>query len=326
MSVKLPHGNAFSLKVEDGSTARGPELMADLGERMTFGCSGARFSLCAADENGADRRPSVRPDGVRNGCMVAPAVSGANDAVDISRGSYWLSGVMFTFAGAVDVVLPRPAAGTVKIVSVAVSAGGVAAVTGGADGAAFSAVRGAAGGPPWVATGDIELALVRLSSSASAAIVDGEVVFSPEYSHSPAWSLLPYSALVRFFAPLPAIHAGATARAVWVSWHEPAMAELDTASFRAPVEQNEIDAATLAPTVKRVLPGAARLALSGAQGDLARRIERTVRLYEFRPDAGGTRVELVYAIASVTADYRPRGLAEGEAQLVAVELPVSETA
>ena len=92
MSVKIPTAENLLLKIEDGFTETGPELMADSSDHKTFTSSGERFSLCASDENGIDRRPVVRPDGIRNGCLVLPAVSGSDDALDISAGTAWIAG------------------------------------------------------------------------------------------------------------------------------------------------------------------------------------------------------------------------------------------
>jgi len=324
VSIQLSVAKNFSILVEDGFQARGPALMADSGDGRFFTCGGARFSLCEKDENGIDRTPGVRPDGVRNGCFVSAAADGLADAVDVGHGTAWIGYAPVTVQAAANVAVPRPASGMKKTSSVALDATGAVSVIGGTDGAGFSAARGAAGGPPFVPAGKIELATVALSHNA-AAVKEEEISFMPEYSHAPEYGLSPYSCGVRFFAPLPAIHEGGVARNVWITWDEPIMAAVDAVSLRVPVAQNEIDPQTLKTVRRKIRPGLMKVPLAGNQGDLARRIDRTVRLFECRPDAAGNRRELFYAMVETSADYRPMEAMEGDLLLFAVEFPVAET-
>lgn len=322
MTIQLPSGSSFLLKVEDGFTAKPFEAIADDGGHQTFSCTGTRFSLCEKDENGVDRRPVVAPDGVMNGCFVSPAVSGQANAIDLSAGTLLIGGAMININPAVNVALTRPASGLCRAVSITLTNSGALAMVAGTDGAAFSATRGAAGGPPWVPVGSIELAIVGLAATA-APLADGDIAFAPEYSHAPEYTLLPYTASVRFAAPLAAIHTGAMPRTVWVKWSEPAMATMDAILFRPPVAQHEMDPATMRPVARRIRPGVARWVLSGNAGDLARKAARGPRLYQFQSDAATQRADLFYAHAETTADYRPIDIVEGEALLFPVEFPVT---
>ncbi|MBI5178818.1 MAG: hypothetical protein HZA04_06120 [Nitrospinae bacterium] len=323
MSTALPCADNLQILVEDGFTAHGPALMADGGDRRTFSCAGPRFSLCAKDEYGANRLPLVRPDGVRNGCLVIPSASGAPDAVDVSAGTSWIGGALISVPQTLNIPLPRPAAGMMNVSSVVITGTGTIAVIAGAEAIAFSSVRGTAGGSPFVTEGQVELATVSFTASATAPVKEDELSFSPEYSHAPDYRLLPYFAQVVFSAPLRAIHTGGTARNVWIAWSEPVMTAMDALSFRAPVEQNEPDPQTLLTVRRKVRPGVMRVALTGSRADLARRIDRTTRLFELKPDAAGNRRELFYAVVETSADYRPGEIMEGELLLFAVEYPAT---
>lgn len=323
MSTALPCADNLQILVEDGFTPHGPAPMTDGGDRRTFSCAGPRFSLCAKDENGANRMPIARPDGVRNGCMVVPSASGAPDAVDVSAGTAWIGGALVPVPQALNIAIPRPAAGMKSVSSVIITGTGGISVIPGLENPTFSSVRGAAGGPPYIPAGQAELATISFASSVSTAIKEDGISFSPEYSHAPDHRLLPYSAQVVFSAPLKSIHTGGTARDVWITWNEPLMTAMDALSFRAPVEQYEPDPQTLVPVRRKVRPGVMRVALTGSRADLARRIDRTTRLFELRPDAAGDRREFFYAVVETAADYRPGEIMEGELLLFAVEYPAT---
>jgi hypothetical protein len=296
--------------------------MTDTGNHQLFSSTGSRFSLCENDENGVDRRPVVTPDGVRNGCYISPAASGAANAFDLSAGTLLIGGALVGVSASSGVSVSRPSTGNFRIASIVMSAGGVLSVVNGSDGGVVCATRGATGGPPWVAAGSIELATIILGST-SAPIGDTDISFAPEYSHCPEYTLLPYTAQVRFAAPLAAIHTGASPRAAWVKWSEPSMVSLDAIAFRPPVVIHEIDPVTVRTVARRIKPGAVTWVLSGNGADLNRKMAFGPRLYQFQSDAAQTRADLFFAHAELTADYRPVVIVEGTALLFPVEFPVS---
>ncbi len=321
MTTQLPNGSNFLLKVESGFTAKSYEAMTDIGNHQIFSSTGTRFSLCEKDESGVDRRPVVTPDGVRNGCYVSPAASGAANAFDLSPGTLLIGGAQVNIAGSSGVSVSRPSSGNYRVVSITLTAGGGLSVVNGSDGSVACATRGAAGGPPWVAVGSIELATIVLSS-VSGPLAEENIIFAPEYSHCPEYTLLPYTAQVRFAAPLAAIHTGGLPRAVWVKWSEPTMVSLDAIAFRPPVVIHEIDPITARPVARRIKPGAVTWVLSGNGADLNRKMAFGPRLYQFQSDAAQTRMDLFFAHAELSADYRPIVIVEGTALLFPVEFPV----
>ncbi len=321
MTTQLPNGSNFLLKVESGFTVKAYELMTDTGNHQLLSSTGTRFSLCEKDENGVDRRPVVTSDGVRNGCYVSPTASGAANAFDLSPGTLLIGGALVNITGSLGVSVSRPSAGNYRIVSVTLTAVGGLVVVNGADGTVVCATRGAAGGPPWVPTGSIELATIILSGTAGP-LAEESITFAPEYSHAPEYTLLPYSATVRFAAPLAAIHTGATIRAVWAKWSEPTMVSLDAIAFRPPVVIHEIDPITTRPVARRIKPGLVTWVLSGNGADLNRKMAFGPRLYQFQSDAAQTRMDLFFAHAELSVDYRPIVIVEGTALLFPVEFPV----
>ncbi len=326
MPVTMPTSANMLLKVEDAAVASGPGQMADSGDAKNFTCAGTRFSLCGSDENGLDRRPQVRMDGLMNGCKVIPASSGANNSIDVYPGSAWISNTQVSVTGVINLYLTRPSDYMVKIVSVTVDSAGNVGLIDGAEGSALSQTRGADGGPPYIPAAKIELATVQFSSSVSADIDGDDLLFAPEWSHAPAYRLLPYSAGVEFAAPLAAIHTGATTRGVWITWYEPQLTQLDVISFSPPVSGISVDPGSGASSPSGSQSGSMALALSGTQADLARRIDGKVRLFEFMPDSSGSRKELSYLGVEISAAYSPDGgIMNGKAILKPAFVPTVET-
>ncbi len=325
MNVKIPTAENISLKLEDGYISSGPSLMTDAGDHLTFTTAGTRFSLCEKDENGIDRRPVVRPDGLRNGCLVYPALSGVNDAVDICGGSICIGGAVVLVNAVSNLAVTRPSSSNVKIVSIIADATATLLTLDGAEGATVSAVRGANGGPPFIPLGKVELAAITLLTSASAKILDKEISFKPELSHMPEAEIFPYKAKVRFRSGLPLIHTGLVTANVYITYCEPQLAFLDVVSFRPPVMAAEFDFAIGKLSAGKVKSGLTKLNLSAQQADLIRRADGTIRFIEFMPDSSGSRKELYYAHLETSALYSPGSVMEGEINLLPCQKPSVET-
>jgi len=325
MTVTAPTSDNLLLKIEDLFSAVGPELMINSGDHRLFSSSGIRFSLCASDENGVDRQPVVRPDGLRNGCRPVPAVSAAADAIDVNEGSAWFGGSLVNIPAVTGLAVPRPAAGNVMQVSIVADGAGSLSVLAGIEGVSFAAARGSAGGLPFVPVDKVETGFLKLSSAISAPVKENEIVFAPEFSHSPGFDILPYTASALFRQPLPLIHAGSAPKKVYVTFSDPQTVLLDVVSFSPPVMQTDYDPATGRLDEKAMKPGKMTLAVSGVQSDLVNRINGSVRLLEFMRDSTGTRKELYYALVETAAEYRPESVITAEASLTPVQKPRVET-
>jgi hypothetical protein len=147
---------------------------------------------------------------------------------------------------------------THKIVSITVNSSGAIAAVVGTEGLAFSETRGAIGGPPWIPTTSIEIAQVRYSTAASAAIAASEI-FAVEGTHKemalfPGWTIK-YSRVtnnvqgyagVDMDSALPLIHSDnagtATAtKKIYATWYEPTFSELPKSTdFKPPANSKSV--------------------------------------------------------------------------------------
>jgi len=323
MSVQLPVADNLQLKVEDGFTTTGLVQMSDAGDNQAFNSGGTRFSLCDKDENGINREPIVKPDGLINGCYITPSALGANDAIDISPGAVSIGGATVAVAGITNLTLIRPAIGNFKIISITVDSVGTINAIDGIEGTATSTIRGATGGQPFVPIDSVELGRITFSSSLSAVVTDSEITFSPELSIKPYWDILPYSASIKFKEPLPLIHTGATSKKVLITYAEPQTTSLDVISFTPPSLLFTHDEITGRTATGKKIEGKALLIISPTGIDLAKKIDGTIRLIDFMPDGNGTRHELYFVKISTAITYLPGNLMEGEITLLPIKEPLT---
>lgn len=197
---------------------------------------------------------TIIPDGVSSGLnMTSPHTD--ENKVAVEKFSLNLGGEELT-VDAQDVEITRASTGShVKNILVVGSDKNITAIKG-TEGTEFSAERGAAGGPPEVPTDKIQIAEVALSSQDSAVISKDEIRQStsnntqeradvPVYQ-SPnttgdgtlASSSATVDAYVEFIQEIPAIHAGATRKAVWAEYQEPVFAEVEESSDWEPAEES----------------------------------------------------------------------------------------
>lgn len=195
--------------------------------------------------------PDVKPDGLATGGVVTPAVSGTNDLVDVAPLTCFLAGVETDVGIATDETCLRGATTDVcRINSITVDSGGAIAVVSGVDHTAFGA-RGAVGGAPWIPVGDIEIAQVKFSAIAAAAVLSSEIfqvpndsleqyffpTFEIDYSDV-ANNVLGYAG-VTFNSALPQIHSddagvNTSGKGVFAEYYEPVWAQIPRASDFAP--------------------------------------------------------------------------------------------
>jgi len=318
MSLILPTGKEMQLKVEDGFTLYGPELMTDSGDHKNYSSAGNRFSLCASDENGIDRRPVVRPDGLRNGCLVSSAISGIDNCVDVCAGSIWNGGIVKSVNGVTDLALTRPSAGNVKKVSITIDSAGTVAILDGTEGVSYTDSRGVAGGALYIPLGTVELVTIKLDEF-TGPVKERSINFSPELSSFPVCEIDPYVAKAVFSKAHSPIHTGGVARNIYITYSVPQFSTLDPISFTPPVTTMEFDSASESLLKGQAKQGKVALAINGTQLDLRWRINGSVRLFEFMPESTGTRKELFYAHIDCGAEYRPDEIQTGEFLLTPIK-------
>ena len=170
----MPSADNAILYYEAGQSLTSSIALTDSGDHLVFNAADNLWS----DKSGYN--PDVKPNGVLTGLVVSPATSGTNDLVDLSSGTLNLNGVETTITADTDLICLRGATTDIcRINSITITSAGAVAVVSGVDSTAFSETRGAAGGPPWIPTGSVEVAQVRLSAIANAAVLATEIKAIP---------------------------------------------------------------------------------------------------------------------------------------------------
>lgn len=310
----------FLLEMEDGFTPVAQAAMTDSGDRKKFTSgAGVRFSLCHKDENGVDRRPVVRPDGVRTGFLLTPGTG--NDAVNVAAGTCYQAFAPVSVAAGPLTATRGATTNTHIINSITVDSTGALAVVAGTASTVFSATRGAAGGPPLIPVGSIEIGQVRLTSITAAPVTSDEIIYSPEFSHAPDYTLLPYEGAVQFAAALPAIHTGNAARRVYVKYSAPSLVDITGATGKVkPVTLPQKVATALffsgaksAVTRGDFKNGSFDYEESELYGNVLNRADNTVRLFRYMQDSSADRAVLFYALLTLEPDFAPGTIPVGKA-------------
>ena len=189
----------------------------------------------------------VRPNGLITGGAVTPASS--NDAVDVAALTCYLAGEKTSVSASSGFSITRPASDMAQINSITVdSTGAIAEVTGteGTD-QTFSENRGEAGGPPWIPTDSIEIAQVRMTTSAAATLTDSQIKqvvgLHRERYDTPVWEVNYLKAQVEFISALPVIHSddsGSTTKtkAIHAAYYEPEFADVPKSANFVPPENS----------------------------------------------------------------------------------------
>lgn len=186
------------------------------------------------------KEPVVRPNGMITGGVITPAASEANDKVDVSAGTAYVSGVLVSVSAATDLTITRATStDTHMINSIVVQSGSYVAVAG-TDSTSFSETRDAAGGPPLIGVDDVEVGQVRTTSYTAAAIESSEIFQVPgthqERWDYPVWDEDWCEGELSFTAANPLIHTGAVTRKVFAAYYTPIFSEVPNASDFTPAE------------------------------------------------------------------------------------------
>lgn len=238
----MPVTNNGALHYESGQQLHPFEAMTDSGDHTTFDASFSPLS----GRSGYDA--VVSPYGLATGGSVTPAVSAANDAVDVAALTAYMAGVagadangLVVVGAGTDVAITRAVATDTHIInSITIDSTGAIAVVAGTDGTAFSETRGALGGPPLIPVGSIEIAQVRTSSNVAAPIATSEIYQVPgthqERYDFPVYQVDNATGEVTFAAALPLIHTGNVPKKVYVKGYTPIFAELSRTKDFVPAE------------------------------------------------------------------------------------------
>ncbi len=295
------------LQIEHGFVLWDYEKGTNSGDNKKFTYSGTLklFSMLKG------QAPIVRPDGVRSGLKVKPAVAGGNNNVDIEAGTAFAGGVDLSVAAATNLAVTRtPAGGTFQITSIVVDNAGVITAVAGTEGSAFSVTRGAAGGPPFIPVDKIEIAQVKLTSNTDAPIAASEIDQNVmERYDIPSFKLIPEEAAVEMLAALDLRHTGSVTKGIWVKHYEPVFNDIPEASAWKPVDKSGESQTfrtydgVFALATTGIKDGSFEVNLKGEAGEIMNQVAGATRWLRFYPDKFRTDHHLVLGFVSVEREF-----------------------
>lgn len=229
----MPSAENAKLEYEAGQNSVAMSALTDSGDQTIFESAATLWS------GKSGYAPVVRPDGLLTGGAVTTHAT--NNTVTVAALTCNLAGVVRTVSGTTGVIT-RPATNVSKVNSITINSSAAVAVVAGTDGAttAFSETRGAAGGPPLIPVGSIEIAQVRVVTSAAAVVASSEIFsvvgLHVERADFPLFNIKYGTGTVEFLAALPTIHTGTLPKGVYASYASPIFGEVALASDFVPPE------------------------------------------------------------------------------------------
>ncbi len=221
------------LQYEAGQNAVAMSALTNSGDETTYTSAATLWS------GKSGYAPVVRPNGLLTGGAVS--VHADNDKVTVAALTCNLQGVV-TSVSAGTGTITRPASDKAKVCSITINAAGSIAVVAGTDGAGttFSETRAATGGPPLIPVDSIEIAQVRVTTSAAGAVAASEIYqvvgLHTERADFPLWDTNYDAGSVTFLSALPEIHTGVIPKKVYASYASPIFADVALASDFVPPE------------------------------------------------------------------------------------------
>ena len=275
------------LQYEAGQNATAMSALTNSGDETTF-TSGA--SLWSGKSGYA---PVVRPNGLLTGGAVT--VHADNDKVTVAALTCNLQGVVTSVAAGTGTIT-RPASDKAKVCSVTINSSGAIAVVAGTDSlsSAFSETRAAAGGPPLIPVDSIEIAQVRVTTSAAGAVAASEIYqvvgLHTERADFPLWDVNYDAGSVTFLGALPEIHTGVVPKKVYASYASPIFADIALASDFVPpenthsVSSTQVYGTTLGATASTLGQGSFTAYLSNGVSDALVQLKDQTLWFKFFPD------------------------------------------
>lgn len=237
------------IQFESGQTLHDYSSMTDSGDQKIHTISGGTVF---SGKSGVE--PIVRPNGIVTGRNLL-STHATNDTVTIAGFTAYSKGILKTVSATTDTIT-RPATAVAKINSITMTDAGAVAVVAGTDSAdtSFSTTRGAAGGPPEIPADSVEIGQVRVVADTAAAISADEI-FQVVGQHAerfdyPTWSTNPIgdgdaatvsakkNAHIEMASALPAIHATATYKQIYIRYCAPIFTDVSKAMDFVPAENS----------------------------------------------------------------------------------------
>ena len=210
------------LQYEAGQNAVAMSALTNSGDETTYTSAATLWS------GKSGYAPVVRPNGLLTGGAVS--VHADNDKVTVAALTCNLQGVV-TSVSAGTGTITRPASDKAKVCSITINAAGSIAVVAG---------TAATGGPPLIPVDSIEIAQVRVTTSAAGAVAASEIYqvvgLHTERADFPLWDTNYDAGSVTFLSALPEIHTGVIPKKVYASYASPIFADVALASDFVPPE------------------------------------------------------------------------------------------
>ena len=275
------------LQYEAGQNAVAMSALTNSGDETTFTSAAMLWS------GKSGHAPVVRPNGLLTGGAVS--VHATNDKVTVAALTCNLQGVV-TSVAAGEATITRPASDKAKVCSITINAAGSIAVVAGTDSlsSAFSETRAAAGGPPLIPVDSIEIAQVRVTTSAAGAVAASEIYqvvgLHTERADFPLWDVNYDAGSVTFLGALPEIHTGTVPKKVYASYASPIFADIALASDFVPpenthsVSSTQVYGTTLGATASTLGQGSFTAYLSNGVSDALVQLKDQTLWFKFFPD------------------------------------------
>lgn len=275
------------LEYEAGQNAVAMSALTDSGDATIFESTATLWS------GKSGYAPVVRPNGLLTGGAVTTHATA--NTLTVAALTCNLAGVVAAVSAATPTIT-RPATNVSKVCSVTINSSAAVAVVAGTDGAttAFSETRGAAGGPPLIPVGSIEIAQVRVTTSASAALAASEIYsvvgLHVERADFPLFNVDYGSGNVEFLAALPTIHTGVLPKGVYASYASPIFGEVALASDFVPPETShsvtstQVYGTTIGSTASSLGQGSFTAYLNSGVSDALVSLKNEKLWFKFYPD------------------------------------------
>ena len=275
------------LQYEAGQNAVAMSALTNSGDETTFTSAATLWS------GKSGYAPIVRPNGLLTGGAVS--VHADNDKVTVAALTCNLQGVVTSVAAGTGTIT-RPASDKAKVCSITINSSGAIAVVAGTDSlsSAFSETRAAAGGPPLIPVDSIEIAQVRVTTSAAGAVAASEIYqvvgLHTERADFPLWDVNSDAGSVTFLGALPEIHTGVVPKKVYASYASPIFADIALASDFVPpenthsVSSTQVYGTTLGATASTLGQGSFTAYLSNGVSDALVQLKDQTLWFKFFPD------------------------------------------
>lgn len=305
-----------TIEYEAAATPFAFAAMTDSGDHTVFTTTNKPLSRADAD-------PVIGGYGLITGGAVIPAVSATNSAVDTAAMELFAPGMTgasattgkITIAADTDVACTRGSTTNTHIInSITVDTSGAVAVVAGTATTAFSETRAAAGGPPLIPVGSVEIAQVRFTSTAAAAVASSEI-YSAVGTHQERYdypsSTVDYlNGKLTFGAALPLIHTGPVAKRVYVRGSTPIFSEIPNAKDWVPAETADSTTSetnytgTIAASISTTLNQASFTASmsDGVTDSILGRVGKRL-IFRFKPSRNGTAYQLTQGFLNKTRTF-----------------------